>query len=187
MADKRKPSNLAWLVKPFDNYGQRMIRAEVVVVQPDGELHAPGDYRFDEGHEFASFQISAYLGWNIGLGTSPDKTAGQIWGLSHEFAPHTVKDAEHAASMLKVFRRVERGMQKAITDSGYVADGDYFSYFTRIATALGIRRYYVRNHRENYNMTGETFREADAPFLQHWLRRTSELAESKPGELMWRA
>lgn len=183
----RKPSNLAWLVQVIDEYDQKKIVAEIVVVQPDGELHSPGSYRFDEGHEFRDLRVTGYLGWGAYLTGSDDPTRqGEVWGLSHEFEPHTVKDTEDAQRMVKIFQRIDRANKKAVTEFGYVAEGDYFTYLTRIAAALGVRRYFVRNHRERLDSTGERYWSVTGVDLQTWLRSTSEYAQNKPGMLVTR-
>lgn len=179
--------NLAWLVQTEDRFGTRLIVAQVVIPQENGELHSPGTYRFDAGHEFDGFSVSVYLGEtdsSVGMRSHGSK----LWGLTHEFKRHNVDSAEKARDMVRVFDRIERAMKRVNESAGYLDQDDYLGYLTRIGAALGITRFYVRNHREARERSGENYRNCgtSVPDFQSWLHYTQQLAETKPGELSFR-
>jgi hypothetical protein len=173
-------AELAWLVQVTEDYGTRKIMARVVVPQENGELHAPGTYRFDVGHEFADLNVYVYLGE---IDSRVQSDGGKTWGLSHDYTPHTVRNVEQAADIVSVFKKIERGLDKANETSGYVREGDFLAYLTRIGNAIGVRRYYVRNHKRALDNSGERYREVTVSALQYWIDDTVSLAESSPGEL----
>lgn len=180
-----KPT-FAWLVQVEDNYGTKHIRARVVMPQENGELHSPRWGRFEPGGEFADFRVGCYLGWNMDSHIGGDPVPDKLWGLSHDFQPFRVESEYQASAMLKVFRRVERGLQKANGDEGYLHDGDYLRYLLRISAALRIRKYYVRNFPEARNWSGNRFDAVDVPLLQSWIETAQYLAANRPADLVGR-
>lgn len=180
-----KSNGFAWLLQVEEQYGTRFIRAHVVIPQENGELfNAPSHSGFSQapGIEFDGFRVTAYLG-NVALTSSMVSAGGEIWGLGHEFAPFRVGNLDHAKSMVSVFGKIARGMAKAEAESGYVRDGDFHSYFLRIAASLNIRTYYVRNGKRQRENSGETFRKVNPATLQWWIGDISETAANRPSEL----
>lgn len=177
-------TKLAWLVQTEETYGTRKIVARIVVPQENGELHSPGTYRFDEGHEFDGFAVSVYLG-DFDSTVSMRTHGSKLWGLTHEFQRHTIDSAEKARDIVNVFNRIERAMKKANETAGYLDQGDYLGYLTRIGAALGVTRYYVRNHKAARENSGERYRNLanSAADLQSWIHYTQHLAETEPGQL----
>lgn len=176
-------SQLAWMIQVEDEYGTRRIRAYVVVPQENGELHSPGSYRFDVGHEFRDFSVGAYLGESDYSRLGSPSKGGRVWGLGHEFKPHHIDSAERAREIASIFVKIERGMRKIEADHGYVKEGDFFTYLTRIANVLRVRTFYVRNHKRAREMSGEVYRKVNASALQYWIDNTSQLAEESPAEI----
>lgn len=177
----RARANMAWLVQVESDYGTRMLRAHPQVVTDDGELRNPSWGWSEDGREFADLQVQAYLGdsdWRTNT-----STGGKLWGLGHYFKPHRIDNAEHARSIATMFGRIERGLKKAEEEGGYVKDGDFLAYLTRIGAAIGIREYHVRNYGRQLEMSGERFRKVNVSTLQWWIADVQELAEKSPATL----
>jgi hypothetical protein len=171
---------LAWLVQAEQNYGTLFIRAHVVAPTPEGELLTLEWDRPGVGRQYADFQVRCYLGHPDYV---TDGDPGDLWGFVHEFAPYRVDSAERARSMAGVFTRVQRGLDKAERESGYLAEGDFVGYLLRIGAALNVRTYWVRNHRRQREMTGDRFRATAVSSLQWWLTETRTIARDHPADL----
>ncbi len=184
-----KKANLAWLVQVEKNFDTLHIRAHVVEPQTNGELHLPdegmGIYWEPTGPIYRDFTISAYLGeidYRRGIGT---RSGGKLWGFTYAYRNvHHIESVNHARRMAAMLSRVEKGLAKATSEAGYVAEGDYLTYLTRIGRALGITRYYVRSHKRQRDMTGETYRSVTVETLQWWVAECSRLAEESPADLI---
>jgi hypothetical protein len=179
----RSTARLVWLVQVEEQHGMRFIRAHVVRLTGEGELltmewDRPADR--GNGREFADFRVQCYLG-------QPDYVSdgdrGQVWGLVHEFTPFRVECAEHARAMAAVFGRVFRGLARAERELGGLPDGDFVGYLLRVGAALGIRTYYVRNHPQQRDSSGERFRTVTPSGLQWWLGETQTIARERPSDL----
>ncbi len=178
-----KPKDLAWQVSVQDSYGTRFVVAQIVSPQENGELHTPDDDRWDTGPGYADFIVRCYLGEPSFMSGS-DREA-RLWGLSHGFRDiHMIESVEHAKRIAATMSKVERGLKKAQEESGYVRDGDYLAYLTRIAGALGIRTYYVRNQKRALDMHGDRYRKVTAENLQYWLSDVVDIVNNRRTDLV---
>jgi hypothetical protein len=175
--------DLAWLVQLEEKYGTRKIVAHVVVPQESGELHSPDAFwRFNSEHkDFADLTVSAYLG-EMDYADGRDRQPGKVWGLGRQFTPHHVEHADHARDMARILTRIDKGLQAAQTDSGYLSDGDYPGHLARIGQTLGVTKYYMRAGQPIFATagSGERYTSGDITKVQYWLREVSRLAEEKP-------
>lgn len=155
MSSKEK---LAFVVQIEEHYDIRRVVAKVCRVTTSGELRRPSFGSGDLGAHLADFEVSAYL----------DRDNERAWCPGHYFDAFRV-DLEQAESIVKVLRKIQKGMDKATREHGYLAADDFAGYLFRIAAILGVRTYYVRNSDRGREMTGETFRHADAASVQVWI------------------
>lgn len=179
----KKKQNLAWLVQVEQEFGTRHIRAHIVMPQENGELHSPqADFLSRPGTEYAELRVSAYLGEieiDHGMGTR----GGKMWGCGHGYKPYFIESVERATQISRMLGKIQRGLAKAQTEQGYVADGDFLAYLGRIGEAIGVKTYYVRNSTPFQVHTGERWRKCDMPTLQFWLREVVKYAETDGGKL----
>lgn len=179
-----KKLNLAWLVQVEEEFGTRHIRASIVMPQESGELHSPqADYLSRPGSEYAELRVSAYLG-DIEINHGMATRGGKLWGLGHEYKPFKVDSVERATQISRMLGKIRRGLEKAQTEQGYLAEGDFLGYLGRIGVAIGVKTYYVRNNTPfQDHIAGERWRKCDMPTLQFWLREVVKYAESDAGKL----
>lgn len=169
MSSKEK---LAFVVQAKENFGVRRVVAYVSRVTSSGDLRRLSFGSGDTGAHLADFEVSAYL----------DRDYEHAWCPGHYFDAFRV-DLEQAESVVKVLRKIQKGMDKATREHGHLAADDFAGYLFRIAAILGIRTYYVRNSDRGREMTGETFRHADAASVQMWVRER-EKEFCKPREVI---
>ncbi|WP_285601371.1 hypothetical protein [Kineosporia sp. NBRC 101731] len=110
------------------------------------------------GSQYADFAITAYA----------DPTRPCPWGFTHAFSPHQIELAQ-AESILKVLRKIKRGLDRADTDRGYVPEGHFHDYIIRITTALGLDDYRVPIVPAERTPAGPQFRRVTGAGLQHWI------------------
>lgn len=168
MSSKEK---LAFVVQAKEHYGIRRVVASVSRVTSSGELRRPSFRSGDMGAHLADFEVSAYL----------DRDNEHAWCPGHYFDAYRV-DLDEAESIVKVLRKIQKGMDKVTREHGYLAADDFTGYLFRVAAIVGIRTYYVRNSERGREMTGEKFRHADAASVQVWLRER-EKEFCKPREV----
>lgn len=183
MAKIRK--DLAWLVQIHDEYGTKKIRAQIVIPQPNGELHNPdASWRFNStDREFADLSVFAYLG-ELDWADNRDRQPGKVWGCGNQYTPHHIEHADHARDIARTLTRIDKGLQTAQSEAGYLADADYPGYLARIGKILGVTTYYMRAHRAIFGSgTGERYVSGDITKVQYWIREVTRIAVEKPGEL----
>lgn len=167
----------AFLVQPEAQYNIRRIVATVVLPHEGGVMHSPGSWDFGFAHDvaqFDGFEVSCYLGDTTMGATVHD--SGRLWGFGHSYSVHRIDHAEHARAIGTVLAKVQRHLDKANTDDGYLSEGDFHNYVLRVAAALKIRDVYVRNLPRARDMGGETYRKVTGSALQSWLKQVSEHA-----------
>jgi hypothetical protein len=180
--DKPYVPTLALLVQAEEQYGVRQVIARVMAVQADGSLHnVKWDYSGDVGKEFYGMEVSAYLGDTSMGSTSDTGDTCRIWGHSIDYKPFSVSKAEQARDMARVMTRIEKHLQKATADEGYISEADFHLYLLRVAAAIKVKTLYVRNLRRAEQRTGEMFRKTDGAGLQSYIRSVADHAHK--GEL----
>jgi hypothetical protein len=168
---------LVFVVDIETEYGITQLRARVMYLGDEEELHYP-DYLSGPAGEYRGLRVRAYVGDYDG------RNPGRVWGCAHEFAPSAgvIDDAREAENMVKAFRRIARGMDTANRAHGYLDDGDFTGYLTRVAQSLGITEYRVRNTERVRATTGNAYRSADGSGVQTWAQyRVTEHAEARGG------
>lgn len=152
----------ALMVAPETAYGAIRLRAYIVRVEENGEFRTPGSgYTYDDGY-LEYFEISAYAY------ASHEDRAGTLYGLSADYRLPFRVDLTLAEGMVKLLRKVTRGIDKLNESEGYVQEGDYAAYLLRVARILSIRTFYVRNDRTARDRSGERWRRATASVVQSY-------------------
>jgi len=166
-------------------------RAVARVYRPvDGELRGVswsgrfGEYGEDAAR-FDGLEISAYAGVGDWSASRDDESYQRLWGFGIHYAPYRVEDAKHAQTIARTFAQIERGMGKLEAEDGYIRDGEFARYVTRVAKALRIRKIYVRNVPRAFNMTGERYRLVDHAALDYWTQEvTSAIVKGELSSLV---
>ncbi|GAB3259759.1 hypothetical protein [Kineosporia babensis] len=115
--------------------------------------------------QYADFQITGYV----------DLEKGTVWGYSHYFNPHQIS-LDQAESIVKVLRKIKRGLDRADTERGYIPDNSFHEYVIRITAALGITDYRVPTGDSPSN-SGHDVRQVSGGGLRTWLHhRVNEIA-----------
>lgn len=145
----------AFLLSVGTEYGIRRIRAIPGFDTRDGFV-TPLFSPYDEDTHLTDFEVTAYL----------DHEHNEAWGAAHQFTPHIV-DLRRAEVMLRVLRKVERGMDKAYQQFGHPAT--FHAYLLQVAYALRIKRFLVRRadgqpHPDSVRYTTHT-----APSIAYWI------------------
>lgn len=160
MTAKRAP--LALLVEVREEYGTREVAATPVYLG-DGGLRNPVFEWSGRYNDVANLDISAFVD------TGPNPCAGGApYGYGVRFTPYRV-ELDQAEAIVKTLRRVARSLEAMDTERGYVRDGDFLTYLTRVAEILAVKHYYVRNTERLWELTGERWRRLGGGGLQHWL------------------
>jgi hypothetical protein len=101
------------------------------------------------------------------------------YGTRFEYKPHHV-ELPQAEGMVRVMRRLTKGMQTLQSTEGYLQEPDFAGYLLRVGRVLRVRRWYVRNTRLQEVRSGERFRLADGGVLQSWVAsRIRDLGETE--------
>lgn len=152
----------AFTIQPTHLYGSTQIRATIVRITDDGEIRNPGyDYGIDDAH-FNDLMVSAYV-------NDTGESAGNVYGLSVDYRDVFSVDLKRAEGMVKLLRKVTRGMDKLNDAEGYVSEGAYAAYLLRVARVLGIRTFYVRNDRDARARSGERWRKGTGSTVAYYI------------------
>jgi len=168
MTDPEKANPLALLVQVEKRRDQARITAQVVVVQPDGELHAPlwTSGGFGRGAEFDGLEYGAYVDWH-------DQDARiekqDVWGANASYSVHRIGSARHARRIAAVLDRIARGMDKMNKAEGHLPDDDFGAQVTRLGRILGFKTIYVRLPNRVREVSGQTYRAVTGADLQSWV------------------
>ena len=159
----------ALLLQTESDYGIPVVTARVVYTTLDEPktLLSPSNRDWNGGEEYADFAVHAYLANRPG-----DEP---IWGPGHSYNSQRVelRDAER---MIKLLRKVDKGLEKLRQEEGWLAPTDYCGYVLRIARILGIKTFYVHAD-EQAKMHGlGKWRKLDGSGVQSWL---GELADKR--------
>lgn len=159
-----------FFIQAESNYSTPRVVARVVYKDADGTLlNLSTANRWEEGAEFADFEVHAYKGQREG--------EARLWGASHSYsATHITLD--QAERMTKLLRKLNKGMDKLNSEEGYVRD-DFAAYLIRVARILGIKEFYVRNSPRQREMSGEYQRKVDGATLQFWLQDDENLVVAR--------
>lgn len=177
-----KLPNLAWLVQVEEEFGARFVRAHIVTPREDGTLHTPSVNAWsDPTRPYAELRVSAYIG-DITYETN-QSAGGRVWGVGYEYKPYRIGSAVRAREIASMMTRVEKGLDKATAELGYLADDDFAGYLGRVGMAIKVPTIYVRNATPFRNMDGLKWRKLDAPGLSYWLSEVSRFAESDSAKL----
>jgi hypothetical protein len=171
MPDKKSETVvlLAQVHKEFDTY---RVMAHVRLHQLDGEMRgANWDYGNGSAREYEGFAVHAYLGNNW------DSEQG-VWGQGFSYSPSRIESAQQAKAIARVMEKLERGLDKLISDEGYVASDDFAGYLLRIARVLRIKQIWTRSTKRHQDMTGEYYRLVNGSSLQYWVKDLDEAARA---------
>lgn len=153
----------AFFLHVEQNFGSRQMVATTGYKNDDGELlNYTDSNRWDGDYQYADFQVRAYLGGYSG--GEPD----MIWGRGFEYKPFRVELAQ-AEVMVKLLRKLAKGMDVAERESGYLAEADYAGYLFRIAKIIGVGEYYVRNSDQVIRTNREVYRKVTVTGVQDWI------------------
>jgi hypothetical protein len=134
---------------------------------PSGELRNPQPGFSNVGYQYADFPVTAYL----------DRHHVTPWGFTHAFAPYRTV-LEQAESMVKVLRKIRKGLHQASTERGTLTDAQFGEYVFRIAAILGIHTYHVRGTKKQTATSGKVFTRTDGAGVQQWI--TDQVTEIQP-------
>ena len=163
MADTKL--RLAMCLQVETEYGTSRIVARIVTVADDGSLRNPLSSSYDDDAPYADFAVTAYV----------DNEHTAPWGMSYEYRRPFTVNLRTAENMVKILRKIDRGMQRLNASQGYVTENNYAEYLFRVAGVLGIREYYVRNTDKARARSGEMFGKRDGAGVQYWVAdRVSE-------------
>lgn len=70
---------------------------------------------------------------------------GTLYGVRHAFQPHRLDSIQWAGSIVRTFRRINKGLQQAEVEQGPLDPNDFTGYLTRVAAALGITCFLIRD------------------------------------------
>lgn len=135
------------------------LHAELVGVTADRKIRNLG-HQYDETDALADLQVNALL--------SNDEERAWGWGVDYRQVYRV--ELEQAEKMVKVLRKVKRGLDKATEQFGY--SPDFHSYMTRIAHILGVKHFVVQadeNSRRGGMYDESQWRFLTAPAAQSWL------------------
>ncbi len=156
---------LMMTVQVEERYGSYRLVGHIGYRNEDGE---PLNFLWssiDPGAEYADFVVTAY----IGSAWRGDEYDRGVWGPGYGYEPHSVTDVRHAEAIVKVMRKVERGLDKIADAEGWVMAGDIATHFLRVARVLKVSEYRVRQSRRGEDMTGEPYRTVDGAGLQSFI------------------
>lgn len=157
----------AWSVQPYTEHTVTQLVARPSWLDSDGEWLYASDRWSNPLRELDGFVVHAYLrrgesGWELG-------NARPLFGDGMVNV-----DYASAERMVKVMRRVRRGLDKANAVQGYLNGGakfDYAPFVARVGAVLGISQYRTLNSAKRRQMSGERFTLTDAAGLQSWVPR----------------
>lgn len=155
MTEKHTP---VFVLSREHTHGVGSLIAEYCHLTPDGKLRHPGFDKWNPAMQLADFEVYAYL----------DDPHPRVIGFGHWFRPWRV-ELPRAEAMVKALRRLQRGLDKANSEEGYLDHHDFPGYLFRVARILGIRTYWVENTRGQRELTGERFRQVDGAGVQGWV------------------
>jgi hypothetical protein len=139
-------------------HGATQLVGSVCYLNANGELRNPLTGWNETASDLADFKVRAYV----------DKATPNPFGFSCEFKPFAVK-LEQAESMVKVLRKVAKGMAKADTERGYVQADQFHEYIVRAAAILGVKQFRVRSTDRHRAVTGDVYRSVGGSGLQSWI------------------
>lgn len=145
----------AFLLSVVTEYGIRRIRAIPGFDTRDGFV-TPMFTPYDEDTHLTDFEVTAYL----------DHHHDEAWGQAHQFTPHTV-DLRRAEALVRVLRKVERGMDKAHQQFGHPTT--FHTYLLQVAYALRIKRFLVRKDDGQPYPNGMHYLTHTAPSIAYWI------------------
>jgi hypothetical protein len=160
MADKE---SLAWCVHVDDGHGVRRLVARVVRVTGEGLRNPRWSWGSQPHEAFADFEVHAYL----------DREHERAWAPGHSFAPFHL-EWDQAESVVRVLRKIRKGLEAADRDAGYLPADDVAAYLFRIAAILRVRAYYVRNTDQARAISGDIWHPTDAAGVQDWVTQTEK-------------
>jgi hypothetical protein len=166
MAPPRKNDNLALLIEstPITIGGARL-SARPVISLPEGQIQFPGDYEADVSH-LADLVITARV-----------RADGSVDALRVEYRPFGV-DQFKAEEMAKTLKKINSRLQQFTEMVGFLPSGDFAGYVFRVAAALGIRTYLLRNTAEQEAVKGFAYRKAVATSVQELVAEAVRAAQT---------
>lgn len=144
------PTELAWYLAVETEYGLRQLVARIWKTDNDSYAH----------NDYADFRVVAWL----------DHEHEHPWATKYGFQGHDVIELRQAEFMVKTLRKLQRGMDKADTEQGYLQDGNYSGHLFRVARILGIKTYYVASTPQQRAVTGQRWQREDATGVQHHIQ-----------------
>jgi len=150
--------------KGGDNDGQQLwIKAHMVTCDPDGSSISNSSRWGDDGEPRTKGIISDDL-HGFWVRCTADRRDGLVRYENQkvEYADLLTIDSRHAAGMVKVFKTVERDMEKAAHKYGWHTSTG--QYIVRVASAIGATRIIVRKP----DMTPGSTYDENAAYYDHY-------------------
>ena len=148
-----------FLLSTEHRYEHTYILTARVAYLKDGEHRYPSNsYLFKPEFEFADLHVTAYV----------DQENEGPWGCKYFYNMDYVT-LSNAEAMVKVLRRLQRGLDKLNAERGYLEDKQFAEYLMRVGDVLKIRNFYVRNSDKAAEVSGSMFRSVDGAGLQRWV------------------
>lgn len=139
-------------------HGSSQLVARFCYLNEEGALRNPLGDRYEDGAEFADLVVHSYLSDTDGAPTQPRHF------YSQPFAVETYR----AEIMLKMLRKIDKGMERLRSERGYTAD--FTEYALRVASVVGARVFYVRNGDKAREVSGSAFRRTDGEGVQYYVQ-----------------
>lgn len=144
------------------NHGSPQVVGRICYLNEEGELRNPLGDRYEEGAEYADFAVHGYV-------PQPNHDPEYVWGWGFSYQQPYRVETYRAEQMLKLLRRVDRGMEKLLSERGWPTNGDFHAYALRVAEVLGIKEFRVKNNERGRQISGEIFRRTDGSGVQSWI------------------
>jgi hypothetical protein len=143
----------------FRTDSTRLVGRFYHLAEDGGFRRTLGD-RFEDGAEFADFEVSALVKAEYG-----------VFGLSAEYRDVYSVDVFRAESMVKLLRKVNKGLERLNSERGWVDSNDFAGYALRVAEVLGVREFYVENGERESRISGQRERRTDGAGVQLWVQQ----------------
>jgi hypothetical protein len=151
------PHPRAFLLSVTTEYGTRRIQAMAGLDTPEG-FWTPYDQWGSATGELTGFEVTAIL----------DSDHERAWCFGYQYAL-TIVDLRRAETVVRVLRKVEKGMSKAQQQFGY--PDTLHGYLLHVAYALGIKRFLVRSDDGQPFANGARYLTHNTPSIASWITR----------------
>lgn len=167
----KSAKTMVFAVALEESWGITRMVARILYVGESGTLQNPDPASSYKGAEFAGFEVSAYL----------DRDNVRAWGFTADFRDVHWVDLRRAQTMVRVLRKLGKGLEKLETEQGYVVN-DFGTYLFRVASVFGIQTFYIRNTEVVYRRTSTRYSPRNAVGVRQWIA-DCEMEFSKPSPM----